>query len=480
MRFSFVVGSALTMASVAFSAACAAPVSVSAVSAVSDDSSDNLPIVHAHGNPHGHGHSHKPSPVASSDVSPAASNGVSPEAFFTEAGSITYATVYETDVATVYETYYLTVYPSTVSPVAESTLESSSTSSTYETYYTSVVQSTVLPAAESSVSVVAESTFSPVAESTVSTVASSTSESSSVFTMAPSSTFATVYFSTTSTSTSSSTSEEVSSSSTASSTIASSSTASSATASSTASPSTSILLPLYIWPTDNTTWGPVYEAAAGNPDIEFKVIVNPDSGPGDTTYPESAYITAIAQLNSYDNVVVLGYIPTEYGTRSASDVESDISTYSGWSAYTAKNIAVAGIFFDEAPRTDDTSLISYMTEVADNARSNDLDFIVFNPGTKLEEGAVNGYFDAADLIVEFENSYDAWIDAVPADEFSSSEDYSKDAVLLYSAPTTANYESVIKEAKDMGLGAAYLTNTDDYKSADTILKVTAALVQASA
>ncbi|KAJ5219487.1 Spherulation-specific family 4 [Penicillium cinerascens] len=284
------------------------------------------------------------------------------------------------------------------------------------------------------------------------------------------------------------TSEVASSFSTATSTIASSSTASSstassaassATASSTASPSTSILLPLYIWPTDNTTWAPVYEAAAGHPDIEFKVIVNPDSGPGDTTYPEAAYIAGIAQLNSYDNVVVLGYIPTEYGTRSASDVESDISTYSGWSAYTAKNITVSGIFFDEAPRTDDTSLISYMTEVADNARSSNLDFIVFNPGTKLEEGAVNGYFDAADLIVEFENSYDAWIDAVPADEFSSTEDYSKDAVLLYSAPTDANYETVIKEAKDMGLGAAYLTNTVDYKSADTVLKVTAAMVSAS-
>ncbi|KAJ5785222.1 Spherulation-specific family 4 [Penicillium pulvis] len=469
------------MASVAISAACAASVPVSPVSSV-DDSSDTLPIVHSHGNTHGHGHSHKPSPVASPEV-------------FLETAPIAYATVYETDIATVYETDYITVYPSTVSPMAESTSESSSTSSTYETHYTSVVQSTVSPAAESTVSPaaestvspVAESTFSSVAESTVSTVASSTSESSSVFTMAPSSTFSTVYLSTTSTSTSSSTSsstsEEATSSSTASSTIASSSTASSAassaTASSTASPSTSILLPLYIWPTDNTTWGPVYEAAAGNPDIEFKVIVNPDSGPGDTTYPESAYITAIAQLNSYDNVVVLGYIPTEYGTRSASDVESDISTYSGWSAYTEKNIAVTGIFFDEAPRTDDTSLISYMTEVADNARSQDLDFIVFNPGTKLEEGAVNGYFDAADLIVEFENSYDAWIDAVPADEFSSTEDYSKDAVLLYSAPTTANYETVIKEAKDMGLGAAYLTNTDDYKSADTVLKVTAALVQAS-
>ncbi|KAJ5650532.1 Spherulation-specific family 4 [Penicillium longicatenatum] len=441
------------MASVALSAACAAPVSLSAVSAVSDDSSDDLPIAHSHGHSHGHGHSHKPSPVASQDVSP-------------EAAWTTYATVFETSVATVYETYIITVTP-TITPVAESTFS---------------------PAAESTISSAAESTFSPVAESTFYTVASFTSESSAIFTAAPSSTFSTVYFSTTSTSAWSFTSEVASSFSTATSTIASSSTASSstassaassATASSTASPSTSILLPLYIWPTDNTTWAPVYEAAAGHPDIEFKVIVNPDSGPGDTTYPEAAYIAGIAQLNSYDNVVVLGYIPTEYGTRSASDVESDISTYSGWSAYTAKNITVSGIFFDEAPRTDDTSLISYMTEVADNARSSNLDFIVFNPGTKLEEGAVNGYFDAADLIVEFENSYDAWIDAVPADEFSSTEDYSKDAVLLYSAPTDANYETVIKEAKDMGLGAAYLTNTVDYKSADTVLKVTAAMVSAS-
>lgn len=46
--------------------------------------------------------------------------------------------------------------------------------------------------------------------------------------------------------------------------------------------STSILLPLYEWPTDNTTWSPVFEAATAHPHINFKVIVNPDTGPGDT------------------------------------------------------------------------------------------------------------------------------------------------------------------------------------------------------
>ncbi|KAJ5759422.1 Spherulation-specific family 4 [Penicillium odoratum] len=434
------------MASVVFSGACLRDVSVTEVS-VSDVIVDVLPFGHAHGHPR-HGHSHRPSPVLTPSSVP--SPEVSTVSLEVSSGltstSTTFVTVYETSFATVYSSF---------TTVVSSTPTAAPTFSTEFSTFSTVVSSTPTAA----------STFS----TEISTVVSSTSTEYS--------TFSTVSSSPTSTTTvSPSIYTSIGSTSTSSSSTASSA-ASSSTASSTGS--TSILLPLYIWPTDNTTWGPVYEAAAGNPDIEFQVIVNPSSGPGDTTYPEAAYIAGIAQLNSYDNVVVLGYIPTEYATRDISDVESDISTYSGWAAYTEKNIAVSGIFFDEAPRTDDTSLISYMTEVADNARSHSLNTVVFNPGTKLEEGAVNGYFDAADLIVEFENSYETWITAVPADEFSSVEDYSKDAVLLYSVPSSANYESVIAEVKKMGLGAAYLTNTDDYKSADTILKVAAAMVQAS-
>ncbi|KAJ5646875.1 Spherulation-specific family 4 [Penicillium lividum] len=437
------------MASVAFSGACLRDVSVTEVS-VSDVIVDVLPFGHVHGHPR-HGHSHRPSPILtpSSVPSPEVSTVSLEVSSQSSSTSTTFVTVYATSFATVYSTF---------TTVVSSTPTAASTFSTEFSTFSTLVSSTPTES----------STFS-TEFSTFSTVVSSTSTESP--------TFSTVFSSPTSTTTvSSSVYTSIGSTSTSSSSTASSA-ASSSTASSTAS--TSILLPLYIWPTDNTTWGPVYEAAAGNPDIEFQVIVNPSSGPGDTTYPEAAYIAGIAQLNSYDNVVVLGYIPTEYATRDISDVESDISTYSGWAAYTEKNIAVSGIFFDEAPRTDDTSLISYMTEVADNARSHSLNTVVFNPGTKLEEGAVNGYFDAADLIVEFENSYETWVTAVPADEFSSVEDYSKDAVLLYSVPSSANYESVIAEVKKMGLGAAYLTNTDDYKSADTILKVAAAMVQAS-
>lgn len=47
--------------------------------------------------------------------------------------------------------------------------------------------------------------------------------------------------------------------------------------------STSILIPLYVWPEDITTWDPVYNTASENPDIEFQVIINPNSGPGDSS-----------------------------------------------------------------------------------------------------------------------------------------------------------------------------------------------------
>lgn len=47
--------------------------------------------------------------------------------------------------------------------------------------------------------------------------------------------------------------------------------------------STAIILPLYVWPIDDSTWSPVYDAISSHPDIEFQVIINPESGPGDTS-----------------------------------------------------------------------------------------------------------------------------------------------------------------------------------------------------
>lgn len=174
---------------------------------------------------------------------------------------------------------------------------------------------------------------------------------------------------------------------------------------------------------------------------------------------------------------VIGYIPVNYAERAQAEVDSQIATYSGWSSYKAKNISVSGIFFDEAPSTNDNTKISYMQSISATAKISNLNMVVFNPGTTLEEGSAAEYFKAADLIVEFEKPYSEWTSIIPANEFSSSETYGKDAIIVYSAPLTADYGAVVQEAQSMGLGAVYLTNSDDYMSIDTVPKVAASFAQ---
>jgi hypothetical protein len=57
--------------------------------------------------------------------------------------------------------------------------------------------------------------------------------------------------------------------------------------------STSILVPLYVWPEDDSTWEPVFNAISSYPDVQFQVIVNPNSGPGDTGRAEDIFMSEI-------------------------------------------------------------------------------------------------------------------------------------------------------------------------------------------
>lgn len=111
------------------------------------------------------------------------------------------------------------------------------------------------------------------------------------------------------------------------------------------------------------------------------------------------------------------------------------------------------------------------------AKSKNLDRIVFNPGTTLEKGPASEYFQAADMIVEFGKPYSEWTSAIPANELSSSENYKKDAIILHSAPPTADYKAVVQEAQSMGLGALYLTSSNNYMSIDTVPKLAASFAQ---
>ncbi|KUJ17374.1 uncharacterized protein LY89DRAFT_684436 [Mollisia scopiformis] len=129
-----------------------------------------------------------------------------------------------------------------------------------------------------------------------------------------------------------------------------------------------ILFPLYFYP-DPGAWQPLYTSLSSYPSVTFDVIINPDSGPGSTVYPDSNFIAGIAELNSYPNANLLGYVHTSYATRNLTVVESEIAQYENWSKYEDADIAVAGIFFDEAPDTYSEASYQYMESAASYAES---------------------------------------------------------------------------------------------------------------
>jgi hypothetical protein len=89
----------------------------------------------------------------------------------------------------------------------------------------------------------------------------------------------------------------------------------------------------------------------GHPSLDFQVIINPSSGPGQSgSQPEPQYTLCIEQLkNAGSNVNLIGYVSTNYGDRDQAEISADIQTYAGWDDAYKLN----GIFFDEEANTAD-------------------------------------------------------------------------------------------------------------------------------
>lgn len=105
--------------------------------------------------------------------------------------------------------------------------------------------------------------------------------------------------------------------------------------------------------------------------MTFFVIVNPNTGPGDpNTQPDPVYSGCIEQVKA-PNVILVGYVDTQYATRASSEILQDVATYAGWdSAY-----AVSGIFFDDVSATE--TLFAYYSGWASTAKES------FNDGNGL-------------------------------------------------------------------------------------------------
>jgi Spherulation-specific family 4 len=106
-----------------------------------------------------------------------------------------------------------------------------------------------------------------------------------------------------------------------------------------------------------------------HPNLDFVAIVNPNSGPGDSDFPDNNYDPQIRKLNSYLNVKTIGYVRTGYGTRNISTVISEVNTYAGWYSKSPE-LAMHGIFFDESPHEYVAESVPYMKTVNEVVKNN--------------------------------------------------------------------------------------------------------------
>src|SRR4051812_36027461 len=93
-----------------------------------------------------------------------------------------------------------------------------------------------------------------------------------------------------------------------------------------------IVMPLYIYPLAEITWKPLYDAyvtttpqatlathdadktrsITAHRNLDFLIIVNPNSGPGGEPLPSHDYVRELPKLNALPNVRTVGYLAIEY------------------------------------------------------------------------------------------------------------------------------------------------------------------------
>jgi len=219
-----------------------------------------------------------------------------------------------------------------------------------------------------------------------------------------------------------------------------------------------ILLPLHEYPgTSASAWSNVTAAIAAYPKVQWQVIINPDSGPGTNLtnpYPtDPGYIAGISKLNSYPDVITLGYVDTSFTKTPYSTVISNISVYAEWASYTKANISIGGIFFDDVNDTDSATVSNYYGNASAYAYANvpsAVTPVIFNPGnpgpTKL--------FDHCDTMVEFEDLVSKYQN-VPTIDNLPSEYLDQSAIILYNTTAATDIESLVHSMSQNGIEAVY-------------------------
>ncbi|KAJ7235171.1 Spherulation-specific family 4, partial [Mycena haematopus] len=213
-------------------------------------------------------------------------------------------------------------------------------------------------------------------------------------------------------------------------------------------------VPLYSYPETNATWEPLNTAIGAYPDVQFYVIVNPDSGPGPT---DANYQAAVAALHTYANVLLIGYVYTSYGAQPLDQVQQDIDTYASWPPASG----LAGIFFDET-QAGLTSTYQAYTDAARNVTWPGRAIAYVRYIEPREDIGGSDYYTLADQIVTFENTYAEYQNQAPLPLPHPAQQ-----AFIMNSFNGANetLASVVQGFETAGLASAYITDlkVDTYK-----------------
>ncbi|KAE9399233.1 hypothetical protein BT96DRAFT_1019687 [Gymnopus androsaceus JB14] len=212
--------------------------------------------------------------------------------------------------------------------------------------------------------------------------------------------------------------------------------------------STAAIFPLYIYPdTDCTAWTTLFDSITDNASLQFYVVINPNSGPSNFNSDYQACVPELLALG--ENVIIVGYVLTGYGTRDSSDVLADIATYMAFPT----TYRPSGIFFDETSATSEylDKYTTYAEQVRSDVTSDSV--VILNPGTNVAD---TSYFSIADFIVTAEQFYDDfdWPSSLAID---SANPVGQQIVILHDGPTTLP-TSLIQEMVEGGIAATFITS----------------------
>ncbi len=148
-----------------------------------------------------------------------------------------------------------------------------------------------------------------------------------------------------------------------------------------------IIIPAYFY--DSSIWERLFNGKDEN--VDFLVIVNPASGPGDFQDPHYLDIT---QRLKNEGMVGIGYVHTSWGSRDINVVKEEIDR---WLSFYPD---IKGFFLDEA--STEEADIPYYEELYQYIKGKGNYTVVLNPGTK----PAISYYSISDYIVSYESPYE--------------------------------------------------------------------------